>query len=35
MERLYGRDRALAPTAIADATWGKFDYSYDANGQIT
>lgn len=35
MERLYGWDKAFAPTVIADAAWGKLDYTYDANGQIT
>ncbi|MDZ5449889.1 RHS repeat-associated core domain-containing protein [Labrys sp. ZIDIC5] len=34
IERSYGWDKALAPTAIHDSLWGKLSYDYDANGQI-
>ncbi|MVA71946.1 hypothetical protein GOZ81_12765 [Agrobacterium vitis] len=35
IHRVYEYDRAFAPTSIDDGLWGKRQYTYDDNGQLT
>ncbi|MBF2715071.1 RHS repeat-associated core domain-containing protein [Agrobacterium vitis] len=35
IHRVYEYDRAFAPTSIEDGLWGKRQYTYDDNGQLT